>query len=82
MAELKKAKPNLERVVAATRGNHDQSVAFAAALADLRSTIVAPHGNARDKNAAMRALGAELVEFGDDFQDAYEHAVDLARVNT
>ena len=62
------------RVVAATRGNHGQSVAFAAARNGIRATIVVPHGNSPTKNSAMRSLGAELVEHGHDFQAAYEYA--------
>ncbi len=65
-------------VVSATRGNHGQSIAFAAARHRIPVLIVVPHGNSRDKNAAMRALGAELVEHGDDFQAAREHALALA----
>ncbi|MDB6167261.1 MAG: hypothetical protein JWM88_125 [Verrucomicrobia bacterium] len=75
---LKREQPNLRGVVAATRGNHGQSVAFAAKRNGLGALIVVPHGNSREKNAAMRALGAELVEQGDDFQAAFEHAVKLA----
>jgi threonine dehydratase len=78
MAELKKREPGLPGVLAATRGNHGQSVAFAARRAGLRAVIVVPHGNSVEKNAAMRALGAELIEHGHDFQAAYEHATDLA----
>jgi threonine dehydratase len=65
-------------VISATRGNHGQSVAYAAACASMRCTIVVPHGNSREKNAAMRALGAELIEHGEDFQAAREHAARLA----
>lgn len=65
-------------VIAATRGNHGQSVAFAAAANGLDATIVVPRGNSRSKNDAMRALGAELVEYGEDFQDAFLHAQALA----
>ncbi len=61
-------------VVAATRGNHGQSVAFAARRHGLRATIVVPLGNSVSKNRAMRALGATLVEHGRDFQAALEHA--------
>lgn len=78
VAELAKHKRTLAGVVAATRGNHGQSVAFAARRVGLRAVIVVPHGNSVEKNAAMRALGAELVEHGHDFQAAYEHAVALA----
>lgn len=65
-------------VIAATRGNHGQSIAFAAARHGLPATLVIPHGNSREKNASMRALGAELIEHGDDFQAALEYAADLA----
>jgi threonine dehydratase len=78
MEELKRRDPHVAGVIAATRGNHGQSVAFAAARGGLASVIVVPHGNGREKNAAMRALGAELVEYGSDFQEAYEHALLLA----
>jgi len=68
----------VERMVTATRGNHGQSVAWAARQAGKRVTVVAPEGNSREKNAAMRAFGAELVSHGRDFQDALEHARALA----
>jgi threonine dehydratase len=79
MEALKQREPRIAGVIAATRGNHGQSVAFAAKRAGLRSVIVVPHGNSREKNAAMRALGAELIECGSDFQEAYEHADRLAQ---
>jgi threonine dehydratase len=65
-------------VISATRGNHGQSIAMAARRHGLPATIVVPHGNSREKNAAMRALGATLIEHGDDFQAAREHAQALA----
>ncbi|MDH3496373.1 MAG: threonine dehydratase [Gemmatimonadota bacterium] len=65
-------------VIAATRGNHGQSVAFAAARHGLAATVVVPHGNSREKNAAMRAFGATLLEHGRDFQEALEYARGLA----
>ncbi len=61
-------------MIAATRGNHGQSIAYAAARVGIRATVVVPHGNSREKNAAMRALGAQLIEHGRDFQDALEFA--------
>jgi threonine dehydratase len=70
--------PHLTGVIAATRGNHGQSVAFCAALHRLRAVIVFPHGNSLEKNSAMRALGAELIESGRDFQEAFEQATRLA----
>jgi threonine dehydratase len=65
-------------VVSATRGNHGQSLAWSARRHGLRAVIVVPHGNSRDKNAAMRAWGAELIEHGRDFDEAKEHAAQLA----
>jgi threonine dehydratase len=76
--DLRRTRPGVRGLVAATRGNHGQSVAFAARRHGLRAVVVVPHGNSREKNAAMRALGAELVEHGRDFQDAVEHAARLA----
>lgn len=65
-------------VITATRGNHGQSVAWAARAHGIACTVVVPHGNSSEKNAAMRALGATLIEHGDDFQAAREHAVAVA----
>jgi threonine dehydratase len=65
-------------VITATRGNHGQSVGFGAGKYGLCATIVVPRGNSVEKNAAMRALGATLIEHGDDFQAAREHATRLA----
>ena len=78
MDALRRREPGLRGVIAATRGNHGQSIASAAACAGLRAVIVVPHGNSREKNAAMRALGAELIEHGRDFQEAYEYSARLA----
>lgn len=65
-------------VITATRGNHGQSVGFAARRYGVPATIVVPHGNSVEKNAAMRALGVELIERGRDFQAASEAAADIA----
>jgi threonine dehydratase len=65
-------------VISATRGNHGQSIGFAARRYGVPATVVVPFGNSREKNAAMTALGVELIEYGDDFQAAYEHAAVLA----
>jgi threonine dehydratase len=65
-------------IISATRGNHGQSIAFAARQYGIRCVIVVPIGNSADKNAAMRAFGAELIEFGRDFDAAREHAAELA----
>jgi threonine dehydratase len=65
-------------VVSATRGNHGQSIGWAARAHGVACTIVVPHGNSLEKNAAMRALGVTLIEHGDDFQASREHAQQLA----
>ena len=79
MHELVARNPDCPGVIAATRGNHGQSVARAAAAFNVPCTVVVPFGNSKEKNAAMRALGATLVEYGDDFQQAREHATQLAQ---
>ena len=66
-------------VISATRGNHGQSLAFAARRAGFACTIVVPRGNSASKNAAMRALGATLIEHGRDFDESRVHAHGLAR---
>ena len=71
---LRRTAPGIAGVITATRGNHGQSVAYGAGRVGLRAVVVVPHGNSREKNAAMRALGAELVEVGHDFQAAREYA--------
>lgn len=75
---LLRRQPDVQGVIAATRGNHGQSIAFAARRHGLPATIVVPHGNSSEKNAAMRALGARLVEHGAEFQESREHALMLA----
>ncbi len=65
-------------VVTATRGNHGQSVALAAGIFETPATIVVPFGNNPEKNDAVRAFGARLVEFGRDFDEAREEAERLA----
>lgn len=77
-AELRRSHPEVKHVVAATRGNHGQSVAFAARRNGIAATIVVPSGNSVGKNAAMRSLGAKVIEHGDDLQAAREHAAVLA----
>jgi len=78
LERLRRAKPALAGVITATRGNHDQSFAFAGAQANVPVAIVVPRGNSTEKNAAMRAFGAELIEHGRDFDDARQHAARLA----
>src|SRR5258708_14599987 len=78
ITKLREREPGLTGVIAATRGNFGQAVAFGARHYGLTATIVVPHGNSRGKNSAMRALGAELIEHGDDFQAALEFSEHLA----
>ncbi|WP_372614935.1 threonine dehydratase [Aquicoccus sp.] len=78
MEWLKRNHPQMEGIVTATRGNHGQSQARAATAMGLRAKIFVPHGNSTEKNAAMRAFGAELVEHGTDFDEAREAAMRTA----
>ncbi|WP_370134205.1 MULTISPECIES: threonine dehydratase [unclassified Bradyrhizobium] len=71
---LKRERPNTRGIISATRGNHGQSLAFAAARHGIPAVIYVPRGNSVEKNRAMKAFGAELVEHGDDFQAAAEEA--------
>src|SRR5437763_3428877 len=75
---LRRDRPDISGVISATRGNHGQSIAYAAARLGLAATIVVPHGNSVEKNRAMAAFGGTLIEHGHDFQAAYEHAIGLA----
>ena len=75
---LRRTQPALRGVIAATRGNHGQGVAMAARLHGIKCVIVVPHGNSVEKNRAMIAQGAELVEHGQDFQESLEFARMLA----
>ncbi len=75
---FKRERPQVRGVVSATRGNHGQSLAYAGRLHGVPVTILVPHGNSAEKNAAMRAFGARLVEHGADFDAAREEAARLA----
>jgi len=75
---LRRTQPNVAGVVTATRGNHGQSVGLAARRNGLNAVVVVPRGNGVEKNAAMRALGVDLIESGDDFQAALETASAIA----
>ena len=66
-------------VISATRGNHGQSIGYAARRYGIPATVVVPHGNSVEKNAAMQALGVKLIEHGDDFQESLEFAAAFAR---
>ena len=78
MDRLVRERPAVRGVVSATRGNHGQSLAFAGLHAGRSVTIFVPEGNSVEKNAAMRALEAEVVEFGSDFQAARERSIEVA----
>ncbi len=75
---LKRERPNVRGIICATRGNHGWSLAYAAKRAGLTVTIVVPHGNSVEKNAAMRANGARLIKHGVDFDESLAHARGLA----
>jgi hypothetical protein len=77
--QLARAQPRPAGVISATRGNHGQSVGWGARMYGMDATIVVPHGNSVEKNAAMRALGVQLIEHGEAFQAAREFAAGLAR---
>jgi len=71
---LSREQPQTAGLITATRGNHGQSVAFAGRRHGLPVTIYVPHGNSVEKNRAMAAFGAHLVEYGADFQEAREES--------
>jgi len=76
--ELMRREPNTRGLITATRGNHGQAVALAAKRFGLSATILVPFGNSSEKNAAMRAQGGTLIEYGNDFQEARERAYAMA----
>jgi threonine dehydratase len=78
VAQVAARNPRPAGVISATRGNHGQSLAFACRRHAVACAIVVPLGNSPDKNAAMRAFGAELIEHGRDFDEARVHAAELA----
>lgn len=75
---LQRERPDVRGIISATRGNHGQSLAYAGSLVGIPVTIVMPRGNSVEKNAAMRAFGARLVEHGEDFEAAVAEARRLA----
>ncbi|MET4210327.1 threonine dehydratase [Bradyrhizobium sp. LA2.1] len=74
LERLKRERPDIPGIISATRGNHGQSLAFAASRHGVPAVIYVPRGNSVEKNGAMKAFGAELVEHGEDFQAAAEEA--------
>ncbi|MEH2507070.1 MULTISPECIES: threonine dehydratase [unclassified Bradyrhizobium] len=81
LERLKRERPNTPGIISATRGNHGQSLAFAASRHGVPVTIYVPHGNSVEQNRAIRGFGAELVEHGEDFQAAREEAYRRAEIN-
>ena len=75
---LRNANPKISGVISATRGNHGQSIAFAAGRTGLPATIYVPHNNSLDQNSAIAAFGARVVEFGKDFDEAKHEAFRVA----
>ncbi len=75
---LTRTHPDVPGICTATRGNHGQSQARAAVAAGLTAKVYVPRGNSVEKNAAMRAFGAELIEFGADFDEAKAEAYRVA----
>ncbi len=75
---VKRTHPQARGICTATRGNHGQGQARAAVAAGLTAKVYVPRGNSVEKNAAMRAFGADLIEFGDDFDTAREEAFRVA----
>jgi len=75
---VRRTQPDKRGICTATRGNHGQSQSRAASAAGLRAKIYAPFGNSVEKNAAMRAYGADLIEFGEDFDVAKDEAIRVA----
>jgi threonine dehydratase len=78
VAELFRQANSIKELITATRGNHGQSVALAARRFNVQAHVVVPFGNSAEKNAAMRAQGADLIEFGYDYQESKEQAQRLA----
>ena len=78
---LARRAPEVKHLVSATRGNHGLSVGFAARRHGMTAHIVVPHGNSSEKNNAMRALGVDLIEYGNEFQECREYAAQLATQN-
>ncbi|HZC72888.1 MAG TPA: threonine dehydratase [Jatrophihabitans sp.] len=75
---LRRRRPDVTGLISATTGNHGQSLAFAGRAFGIPVHIVVPFGNNPEKNAAMRSLGAEVIEHGHDYQAAREHVSALA----
>jgi threonine dehydratase len=75
---LRREQPHIRGIISATRGNHGQSLSFAAARAGIPATIYVPNGNSPDQNSAIASFGAKVVEFGRDFDEARHEAFRVA----
>lgn len=80
LERLKSERPHVAGILSATRGNHGQSLAFAGRQHGVNVTIIVPHSNSVEKNEAMKAFGAELIEYGEDFQEARGEAERLSKL--
>ena len=78
LTRLRAAEPAVAGVITATRGNHGQSIAYAAARLGIPATIYVPVGNSPDQNSSIAAWGAKVVEFGRDFDEAKHEAFRVA----
>jgi threonine dehydratase len=78
MDRLRQAGNKIPNVISATRGNHGQSIAFAAARSGIPATIYVPRNNSQDQNSAIAGFGARVVEFGKDFDEAKHEAIRVA----
>ncbi|MCZ6709983.1 MAG: threonine dehydratase [Gammaproteobacteria bacterium] len=79
LEELRRRNELSNGLITATRGNHGQSIPYAASRFSVPVTVLVPRGNSVEKNRAMQAWGAELIEYGADFDDAREEAARIAR---
>ena len=75
---LRREQPHIRGIISATRGNHGQSLSYAAARTSIPATIYVPNGNSPDQNSAIASFGAKVVEFGRDFDEAKHEAFRVA----
>ncbi len=78
LERLRREQPQIRGIISATRGNHGQSLSYAAARTKMACTIYVPVGNSPDQNSAIAAFGAKVVEFGRDFDEARHEAMRVA----
>lgn len=78
LERLRREQPQIRGIISATRGNHGQSLSYAAARTQIPATIYVPNGNSPDQNAAIASFGAKVVEFGRDFDEAKHEAFRVA----